>query len=106
MRLRKLGVPWLVATAVAVIGLPGTAFAAPPATFVFAGSGYGHGVGLSQWGAYGQALEGATATAIVDHYYTGTTVGSVNDVVDLRVNLLHAVPVASLRTESVGAGGG
>lgn len=32
--------------------------------------GYGHGVGLSQWGANGMAKEGYTAAEIVQHYYT------------------------------------
>ena len=31
--------------------------------------GFGHGVGLSQWGAYGMAEEGATAEEIVRHYF-------------------------------------
>lgn len=33
--------------------------------------GYGHGVGMSQWGANGMAKEGHTATQILLHYYTG-----------------------------------
>ncbi|MCC3379444.1 stage II sporulation protein D [Paenibacillus farraposensis] len=33
--------------------------------------GYGHGVGMSQWGANGMAKEGYTATQILLHYYTG-----------------------------------
>ncbi|WP_310550776.1 SpoIID/LytB domain-containing protein [Paenibacillus glufosinatiresistens] len=33
--------------------------------------GSGHGVGMSQWGANGMALEGSTATMILEHYYTG-----------------------------------
>lgn len=33
--------------------------------------GYGHGVGMSQWGADGMAKEGNTATQILKHYYTG-----------------------------------
>ncbi|MDU4697728.1 MAG: stage II sporulation protein D, partial [Paenibacillus sp.] len=33
--------------------------------------GYGHGVGMSQWGANGMAQEGYTATQILKHYYTG-----------------------------------
>lgn len=39
----------------------------------FQGSGYGHGVGMSQWGAYQMAEEGMTAEEIVAHYYPGTT---------------------------------
>jgi len=33
--------------------------------------GYGHGVGMSQWGANGMAKEGASAEEILKHYYTG-----------------------------------
>ncbi len=36
---------------------------------VMEGRGFGHGVGLSQWGAYGMAEEGATAEEIVRHYF-------------------------------------
>ena len=39
--------------------------------YVFSGSGYGHGVGMSQWGAYGLAEKGATAQTIVSRYFTG-----------------------------------
>ena len=37
----------------------------------FTGSGFGHGVGMSQWGAYGMAENGASAEEIIQHYYTG-----------------------------------
>ena len=40
----------------------------------FTGRGYGHGVGLSQWGAYGMAEEGAGYREIVLHYFPGTAV--------------------------------
>ena len=33
------------------------------------GRGFGHGVGMSQWGAYGMAEEGATAEEIIRHYF-------------------------------------
>jgi stage II sporulation protein D len=36
--------------------------------------GYGHGVGLSQWGANGMAKEGKTAEEIVSYYYTGISI--------------------------------
>jgi stage II sporulation protein D len=41
------------------------------------GRGWGHGVGMSQWGAHGMAEEGATYKAILEHYYKGVTVESV-----------------------------
>ena len=45
------------------------------AAFVVSGRGYGHGVGMSQYGAYGQALAGRTYDQILGHYYTGTEIG-------------------------------
>ncbi len=48
-----------------------------PATFTFSGHGWGHGVGLSQWGARGMALAGQDYRQILTHYYTGVTVGTL-----------------------------
>lgn len=44
-------------------------------TFVVSGRGWGHGVGMAQWGAYGFAQQGATYDEILAHYYVGTTLG-------------------------------
>jgi stage II sporulation protein D len=41
---------------------------------VFAGKGWGHGVGLCQVGAYGMALRGADYREILTHYYRGTRI--------------------------------
>ena len=41
--------------------------------FEFDVYGYGHGVGMSQWGAIGCARNGWTYAQILTHYYTGTT---------------------------------
>lgn len=38
---------------------------------VFKGRGYGHGVGMSQWGAYKMAEEGKKAEEILSHYFQG-----------------------------------
>jgi stage II sporulation protein D len=48
-----------------------------PAKVVLAvsGHGWGHGLGMSQWGAYGYAKHGWTYDAILAHYYKGTTIG-------------------------------
>lgn len=40
-------------------------------TIRFSGAGFGHGVGMSQWGAYQLAKDGKTAEEIVHHYFTG-----------------------------------
>ena len=42
-----------------------------PAGFTITGAGWGHGLGMSQYGAYGMALDGATYDDIIKHYYTG-----------------------------------
>jgi len=44
----------------------------------FAGRGYGHGVGMCQWGAKGMAEQGATARQILAFYYPGAVLGSLN----------------------------
>ena len=41
-------------------------------TFVVRGRGWGHGVGMGQWGAYGQARRGVKYKKILAHYYPGT----------------------------------
>ena len=40
--------------------------------FVFQGRGWGHGIGMSQWGAKAMAEKGWTAEKIVKYYYPGT----------------------------------
>ena len=42
--------------------------------YVFEGQGFGHGVGLSQWGAHGQALQGQSYRDILSYYYTGVRI--------------------------------
>jgi len=39
---------------------------------IFKGNGWGHGVGMEQWGAYTMAEEGKSARQIVEHYYPNT----------------------------------
>jgi SpoIID/LytB domain protein len=59
-----------------------------PASVTFHGRGYGHGVGLSQYGARGRALAGQTAATILAHYYRGTTAGTISPSTPIRVLLL------------------
>lgn len=42
--------------------------------FTFEGGGFGHSVGMSQYGAYGMARDGYTWQEIITHYFSGTTV--------------------------------
>ena len=51
------------------------------------GGGYGHGIGMSQYGAYGYALHGKDYRCILAHYYTGTSIGTTNPNQIVRVLL-------------------
>jgi stage II sporulation protein D len=48
-----------------------------PARFIFWGRGFGHGVGMSQWGAQGMALGGANYEQILKHYYQGIALTNI-----------------------------
>lgn len=60
-----------------------------PEIFKISGSGYGHGVGMSQIGARGQAIEGKSAVEILNYYYPGTAVSPYPDNELIRVNLAN-----------------
>jgi SpoIID/LytB domain protein len=67
-----------------------------PAQLVIDGAGDGHGVGMSQDGALGYAEHGWTYTAILAHYYTGTTIGQApaNTVIKVLVgSKVKRVPI-------------
>jgi len=72
--MRRLPALLLVLSMSALLGAPAPAVAAQgdDGEFTFFGSGFGHGLGMSQWGAYGLALEGWTPSRILRHFYTGT----------------------------------
>ena len=48
--------------------------------FVFSVTGFGHGVGMSQYGANVMAQQGAGYAEILAHYYPGTTLESHGEV--------------------------
>ncbi len=61
------------------LGLKSTRFTvtSTPTAFQINGRGYGHGLGMSQWGAYNLALRGANYQQIVLHYYQGTSLDKI-----------------------------
>ncbi len=69
-----------LATAVAALALAPSANAS--VSWVVKGHGFGHGVGVSQYGAYGYALHGKGYRFILAHYYQGTTIGQVAGTAD------------------------
>jgi stage II sporulation protein D len=60
-------------------------------SWVVKGRGFGHGVGMSQYGAYGFARHGKDYDFILGHYYRGTTIGQTGGPRIVRV-LLAIVP--------------
>lgn len=67
---------WIgVLLAAAALAAPGAAHAGT--VFLLDGRGWGHGVGLSQWGAEGYARHGYAYQAILAHYYPHTTLATV-----------------------------
>ncbi|HSQ38430.1 MAG TPA: hypothetical protein VLS92_11120, partial [Acidimicrobiia bacterium] len=58
--------------------LPGIGPAAAEASFTFEGGGWGHVVGLSQYGAYGMARQGYTWEEILSHYFPGAYPGDAD----------------------------
>ncbi len=68
------------------------------ATILFEGGGWGHGVGMSQYGALGRAEAGMVAEDILEYYYEGTIVEDRSDMIaeyvgdGIRVNLGQGRP--------------
>ena len=69
----------LPTAASAMVRSAGAHKSAKAKTWVVKGAGYGHGVGMSQYGAYGYAKNGFGYPDILAHYYTGTTLGTTAD---------------------------
>ncbi len=55
-------------------------FNSSPSTYVFIGSGKGHGVGMGQVGAKGMAEAGYSYREILAHYYQGTGIMTLNNI--------------------------
>lgn len=82
----------LLITLVVALALGSQAFAPQSARaayppFTFSGSGYGHGIGLSQYGAKGWAEHGKTGEWIAAYYYPGSKIGAAADkTVDVNID--------------------
>jgi stage II sporulation protein D len=86
--MRKL----VLALAVAFLAVVPAAHAATKLTIT--GAGFGHGIGMSQYGAYGYSLHLKDYGFILGHYYTGTTLGKLDSNPEVKVLLQggkHAV---------------
>lgn len=73
-----------------------------PSGFTILGSGFGHGIGMSQYGAQAMALDGRSATQILTYYYQGTTVDAIPITnTNIRVGLIQDRNFVSLRGEVI-----
>ncbi|HEX4344362.1 MAG TPA: SpoIID/LytB domain-containing protein [Solirubrobacteraceae bacterium] len=99
----------LPAAVAAVSAVGSVVVAAGPAQaasrLIVRGAGFGHGVGMSQWGAYGFAMHGKDHAFILGHYYTGTQLARLAGPTDVRV-LLRSGGTISFSGATAVAGGG
>src|SRR3954452_6758766 len=83
--------------------LPASSSAAAASKFTIRGAGFGHGVGMSQYGAYGFAQNGWAYRDILGHYYTGTAIGNLDPAQRVRV-LLQSTTGSAAFTRATRAG--
>lgn len=97
---RTRPVPLALALALTVAGLV-VAWSAAPAgatgSFTFYGGGWGHGVGMGQYGALGLSQQGWNDTTILTHYYPGTNVQAMSSPSDIRVGLVQDYTGTSIK---------
>jgi peptidoglycan hydrolase-like amidase len=76
----------VAAVALLLVPLACTTSTTAGTDFSFVGAGNGHGVGLSQWGAFGRAAAGQNVVQIVAAYYPGAT-GTARATTTIRVHI-------------------
>ena len=89
-------------TSLVVLCLAPAAHAA--SSVVVRGAGFGHGIGMSQYGAYGFAQNGFSYQRILSHYYAGTSMGTAASR-PVRVLLQASDPYVRVRGATRGPGG-
>lgn len=79
----RLRITFLAVAAMALVALmflwPSQATAHSDDEWIIEGGGWGHGIGLSQYGAFGMALDGFKADEILAHYYSGAFLVQASD---------------------------
>jgi len=95
----------LTVLVLAVVALPLTATAAADPSITLAGGGFGHSVGMSQFGAYGMARSGYSWQEIMEHYFTGSSPAEVDPELASKpiwVNLTTEKATLGLTVTSIG----
>ena len=85
------------------LAMAGPASAGP--RVIIKGGGWGHGIGMSQYGTYGRALRGDGAHKILEHYYSGARVKKENQG-RIRVGLLQSRSSIGFSSKPFRSGGG
>ena len=96
----------LVIAGILLAAVVGAASGAPKPSetaFVLSGGGWGHGVGMSQWGAFGQAKAGRGYAQILDHYYRGTELGTAPAPLIDKLRVLVAANLGKIAVSSSAA---
>lgn len=75
-----------------------------PKSFTLKGAGFGHGIGMSQYGAYGQARRGESYKSILKHYFKGTSVSKAATR-SIRVILKRGASSVKFSGATVASGG-
>jgi SpoIID/LytB domain protein len=90
--------------AAALVGLTAAPAGAQEASFTFTGGGWGHGVGMSQWGAKGRADAGQNVGDILGAYFPGAQISGAGDP-GVRVHLTDAASTSLTFTGTATLGG-
>ena len=96
----------LIVSATLALALVGAVPAGAASLFYIRGGGYGHGIGMSQYGAYGFALHGKDYRWILAHYFEGTTIGQTDPNQVVRVLIGVGQASFSGATRAVGPAAG
>ncbi|MDI6689734.1 MAG: SpoIID/LytB domain-containing protein [Actinomycetota bacterium] len=93
----------LLVIAIFILVLPNYALASD---YIFKGHGWGHGVGMCQWGAKGMAEAGYSYQQILSHYYQRTQIESRNTEILIKIGVLTDQTSVEIRGVKANAGSG
>jgi hypothetical protein len=77
----------VICTSAGLTTIPARADSAVSAGFTIRGAGWGHGWGMSQYGAYGAARQGLTWKQILSFYYPGTRLSTMSAGTKIKVGI-------------------
>jgi SpoIID/LytB domain protein len=100
----------MTAVTLVAVGSTPSAVAGEDDNIVVNGAGWGHGVGMSQFGAYGMAVEGSSYDDILEHFYTNASLGTLGQggldaPGNLWVNLELDFSTLELRVDAISGAG-